>query len=99
MEHPSKLISLLEKEILRFSSDNNARKILSKYSVNLDEEKMQKALVIWSTEFRHLLEKWRESLPDDPVEAEAFLARKKGKRVAKNSSDIGNLEVIDEEDL
>jgi hypothetical protein len=95
MEHPSKLLSLLEKELLSFASDNNARSILSKYSINLDEEKMQKALVIWSTEFRHVLEKWRESLPDDAIEAESFLSRKKGRR-SKNTSDI---EVIEDTEL
>jgi len=77
-EHPSKIFLLLEKELLSFASDNNARAMLRKYSINLDDEKMQKALVIWSTEFRHLLEKTREALPEDAVEANAVIARKKG---------------------
>lgn len=88
---------LLERELLSFASDNNARKMLTKYSINLEEEKMQKALVIWSTEFRHVLEKWRESLPDDAVEAEAFLSRKKGPRKSKKNTD--EIQIIEDSDL
>lgn len=99
MEHPGKLLFLLEKELLSFASDNNARAILRKYSINLNEEKMQKALVIWSTEFRHVLEKWRESLPDDAVEAQAVIAKKKGSSGPRKKSSFDDLEIIDENDL
>lgn len=88
---------LLERELLSFASDNNARSMLLKYGINLDEEKMQKALVIWSTEFRHVLEKWRESLPEDAVEAEAALARKKGPRKPRKKAD--EIEIIEDSDL
>jgi hypothetical protein len=101
MEHPNTLMRLLEKELLAFSSDSNARSMLSKYGVTLPDEKMQKALVIWGTEFRHVLEKWRESLPDDAVEAEAALERKKGARGprSKPKKELGGLELIDESEL
>lgn len=99
MEHPSKLIMLLEKELLSFASDNNARKILTKYGINLDDEKMQKALVIWSTEFRHVLERWRASLPEDAVDAEYAISRKKGAKGPRKSKQEDDLEVIDDTDL
>lgn len=90
---------LLERELLSFASDNNARSILSKYGISLDDEKMQKALVIWSTEFRHVLEKWRESLPDDAVEAEAALERKRGPRKKTAPKKQENIEIIEDTDL
>lgn len=99
MRHPSRLIVLLERELLNFASDNNAQAILRKYSISLEEEKMQKALVIWSTEFRHVLERWRASLPDDAVEAEAFLERKKGPRTKSKSEKAADVEVIEDIDL
>jgi hypothetical protein len=99
MEHPSTLINLLEKELLAFASDNNAKKLLLKYSVNLDDEKMQKALVIWSTEFRHVLEKWTASLPEDAAEAEHVLSRKKGATGPRNRKQKEELEVLDDTDL
>lgn len=99
MEHPSKLLLLLEKELLSFASDNNARSMLRKYSINLDDEKMQKALVIWSTEFRHVIERWRESLPDDAVEAQAVIAKKKGSTGPRKSKSLDNLEIIDDTNL
>lgn len=99
MTHPGKLLSLLEKELLSFASDNNARTILRKYSVNLDDEKMQKALVIWSTEFRHVLERWRESLPEDAVEAESVISRKKGASGPRKPKNDDILEIIDESEL
>ena len=99
MEHPSILVNLLEKELLSFASDNNAKKMLLKYSVNLDDDKMQKALVIWSTEFRHVLERWKASLPDDAVEAEHALAKKKGATGPRKSKKNDDIEVIDDTDL
>jgi hypothetical protein len=96
---PNILIKLLEKELLAFASDSNARQILSKYSITLPDDKMQKALVIWSTEFRHVLEKWRQSLPDDEVEAEAALERKRGSRGPRKSKVHEELELIDESEL
>jgi hypothetical protein len=99
MEHPNKLIFLLEKELLSFASDNNARKMLSKYSISLEEEKMQKALVIWSTEFRHVLERWRASLPEDAVEADYALSKKKGSTGPRQSKKKQDVEVIEDTDL
>lgn len=99
MEHPKTLITLLEKELLAFASDNNAKKLLLKYSINLDDDKMQKALVIWSTEFRHVLEKWKASLPDDAVEAEDVLSRKKGATGSRKRKPVEVLEVLDDTDL
>jgi hypothetical protein len=99
MEHPSRLLRLLERELLTFASDNNARAMLSKYSINLDEEKMQKALVIWSTEFRHVIERWRESLPEDAAEAEAALERKRGPRKPRSKNKVADIEFIDDSEL
>lgn len=79
-QHPGKLILLLEKQLLSFASENNAKAMLRKYSIHMDDESMKKAMVIWSTEFRQLLERWRASLPEDTVEAQAFIAKKKAPR-------------------
>jgi hypothetical protein len=86
--HPGKLIQLLENQLLSFASENNAKAMLKKYSVNLDDELMRKAMVIWSTEFRQLLERWRATLPEDAVEAQAFVAKKRvssGSRKSKSA--------------
>jgi hypothetical protein len=99
VEHPSKLVMLLEKELLAFASTENARKMLSKYSINLPDEKMEKAMVIWSTEFRHVLERWRASLPEDAVEAEYALERKKGAKGPRKRKHEDDIEVIDDTDL
>jgi hypothetical protein len=77
-DHPAIVFKIVERELLSFASDSNARKLLSKYGVNVPDEKMEKALVIWSTELRHVIEKIRESLPEDAVEANAAIARKRG---------------------
>jgi len=69
---------LVERELVKFGSYENARKMLNKYMIgsSYDQEMTEKILVILVTEFRHVVEKLSSSLPEDEAEAAASLSRK-----------------------
>lgn len=69
---------LVERELLKFASYDNAKKVLAKYMIgsSYDRDMVEKVLVILATEFRHEIEKMSGSLPDDDIEAAAAIERK-----------------------
>lgn len=69
---------LVERELVKFGSYENAKKMLNKYMIgsSYDQEMVEKILVILVTEFRHVVEKMSSSLPDDEVEAAASISRR-----------------------
>ena len=82
-------LKIVERELIKFSSYESVRSILSKYSIGqYDEDLVEKLLVILSTEFRHKLEKMSSDLPDDDVEAAAVISRRaSSNRSPKGKSD------------
>lgn len=72
------VFKLVERELLKFASYDNAKKVLAKYMIgsSYDKDMLEKILVILSTEFRHEIEKISRSLPEDDVEADAAIGRK-----------------------
>jgi hypothetical protein len=92
---------IVERELLKFSSYENVRSILSKYSIGqYDKDLVEKLLVILSTEFRRKIENLNTNLPDDEVEAMAVIQRKAAaKRGRKPKEDGLDIEVVDDFDL
>jgi len=102
MENTAKsTIKLVEKELAKFSSYENVRSILSKYSVGAyDKEVVEKLLVILSTEFRRNLEKIASNLPEDDAEASVVVNRRAssgGRGRPKKMED--DIEIIDDFDM
>ena len=92
---------IVERELSKFSSYENVRSILSKYSIGqYDKELVEKLLVILATEFRHKIENLSTKLPDDEAEAAAAIQRKvASKRGAKPKAKEIEIEVVDDFDL
>jgi hypothetical protein len=92
---------IVEKELLKFSSYENVRSILSKYSIGqYDKELVEKLLVILSTEFRRKMEGLASRLPDDEAEASAVVQRKAADKRGRKPKDQGiDIEVVDDFDL
>jgi hypothetical protein len=102
MENTAKAtLKLVEKELAKFSSYENVKSILSKYSVGAyDKEIVEKLLVILSTEFRRNLEKIASNLPEDDAEASVVVNRRasgSGRGRPKKMED--DIEVIDDFDM
>lgn len=94
-------LKLVEKELLKFSSYESVKSILSKYSIGqYDEALVEKLLVILSTEFRHKIEKMSVNLPDDDVEAAAIISRRASstRGASKKTSGI-DIEVAEDFDI
>ena len=93
---------LVERELIKFSSYENVKSILSKYSIGqYDKELVEKLLVILSTEFRHKIEKLSSDLPDDDVEASAVVSKRASSKRPVRKLPSGD-EIIDldsEEDM
>lgn len=85
MAHPNAPFKLMENELLKMASYENVRSILSSYGVstiNIDDEVLERILVILITEVRHTIEKFRERIPEGESEADGFI-EKSASRVRK----------------
>lgn len=81
-EHPQEAFILIENELLKFASYDNVRKVLSSYGVygkGIEDDQLERILVVLTTEFRHVLEKYRGKLPEDSVEAIAKVEKSAGR--------------------
>jgi hypothetical protein len=88
---------IVEKELIKFSSYENVKSILSKYMIGgYDKELVEKLLVILSTEFRHNIERMSTNLPEDDTEAAAIVnKRATSTRGRKAKVDDLKIEVVD----
>jgi len=93
-------LKIVEKELTKFSSYENVRSILSKYSIgSYDKDLVEKLLVILSTEFRHNLERIGTNLPDDEAEAAVVVGRRAAGGKGRPRKQEEDIEIIDESDL
>jgi len=84
---PQDVLKLVEKELLKLGSHKNVEIMMQGYLVpKPDEKALMGAVVILIAELRHKIEKIREKLPEDPVEA-ANLIAKRAKRKPKTTLD------------
>lgn len=93
-------LRLVERELLKFGSYENANKILSKYMIgsSYDKEMVEKILVILVAEFRQQLERMGKALPEDEAEAEAAIERKISRKKTSRKSEF-SIELADDIDL
>jgi hypothetical protein len=98
---------IVEKELIKFGSYENAKKILSKYMIgsSYDQEMVEKILVILVAEFRREIERLNGNLPEDDAEAALVIERKASSkpRQKKGSSKIviesaGDIDIDDLEE-
>jgi len=74
---PRDVLSIVEHEISKLANFNKVKVMLDSYMFGrMDEDKIEKAVVIIMTELRKELEKIREKLPEDAVEASALITKK-----------------------
>lgn len=99
--------NLIERELIKFGSYENAKRLLNKYMIgsSYDKEMTEKILVILVSEFRHEIDRMKNALPEDDVEAAASVERKvSNKRASKKMDRALSIEpagedvVFDEED-
>lgn len=94
---------LVERELVKFGSYENAKKLLSKYMIgsSYDEEMVEKVLVILTTEFRHVIEKLSSVLPEDDTEAAAVVSRRASSkpRTRVKKDDSSDVEIIEDTDI
>ena len=101
MTHPIKLVALLEAQLQEYASYNNVKKVLGHYGVSLPDDKLERAIVILTTDLKNEIHKWAEKLPEDDVEAMAKIERSKGprgprrKKEKKPAYDLSDYEVIE----
>lgn len=74
---PKDVLRVIEGEIAKASRHTNVRNMLRKYMVGrVSDEQLEQVTAIVMTEIRKVLEKFRESLPEDDVEALAVINRR-----------------------
>lgn len=76
MANPHAPFKLMENELLKMASYENVRSILSSYGVstiNIDDDTLERILVILITEVRHTIEKFRSRIPEGEAEGEGFV--------------------------
>lgn len=97
------VFKIVEAELIKFGSAENTRKVLSKYMIgfNGDPEVIERVFTILSSEFRQTIEKIRLSLPEDDVEAAAFVENKAARSRTIKSMNEGplDLEIVEDFDL
>ena len=89
---------IVEKELIKFSSYDNVKSILSKYMIGAyDKELVEKLLVILATEFRHNIERMSTNLPEDDTEAAAIVSKRASSSRGKNTkADSLKIEIVDD---
>ena len=94
---------LVERELVKFGSYDNAKKLLNKYMIgsSYDEEMVEKILVILTTEFRHVIEKLSSVLPEDDTEAAAVVSRRASSkpRTRSRKDESDDVEIIEDTDI
>ena len=94
---------LVERELVKFGSYENAKKLLNKYMIgsSYDEEMVEKVLVILTSEFRHVIEKLSSVIPEDDTEAAAVVSRRASSkpRVRGKKDDSSDIEIIEDTDI
>lgn len=74
---PKDVLIVVESEIARASRPNNIRTMLNKYMVGkVNDQQLEHITAIIMVELRKTLERFRESLPEDDVEALEKIKRK-----------------------
>jgi len=99
MENTAKdTLVMIERELIKFASYDNVKSMLSKYMVgSYDQDTVEKLLVILSSEFRKVLERVEDNLPDDDVEAAAVVARRSSPKRGKPRKEVDVI-IDDDED-